>query len=90
MFSLSDTEARGRTYAAARMLAGLNQAELGELAKLSAATVSNVERGEDARRTTTRSIKKALNKHGVVVSFSPRNGIAAVTIRFDSTDDEDD
>ena len=42
--NLSDSEALDRTYAAARMMAGLDQAELANAAGLSAGTISNVER----------------------------------------------
>lgn len=88
-FSLSNTEALGRTYAAARLMAGLDQVGLAQAAGLSAATISNLERGRDTRPDTTRAVRRALSKAGVLVAFSKNNGLASVTISF-ATDEGDD
>ena len=80
--ALSDSEALGRTYAAARMMAGLDQAALANAAGLSAGSVSNVERGRDARPETLRALRQALSREGVLIGFSRNNGLASVTISF--------
>ena len=89
-FNLTIAEARGRTYAAARMLAGLDQAALAVVAKVSAGTVSNVERGREGRPETLRAIRNALTQRGVLVAFSSNNGLASVTISFAANEEEDD
>jgi len=88
--SLSDTEARGRTYAAARMMAGLDQAALANAAGLSGGTISNVERGRDSKRDTLRAIRRALTREGVLLAFSSNNGLASVSISFAADEGEDD
>lgn len=88
--SLSNTEAIGRTYAAARMMAGLDQAALATSAGLSASTVSNVERGKDSKKETLRAIRRALSREGVLIGFSSNNGIASVSISFAADEGEDD
>ena len=88
--NLSNTDALGRTYAAARMMAGLDQAALALEAGLSGGTVSNVERGRDARPETLRALRRALGKKGVLVAFSRNNGLASVSISFATDDGEDD
>jgi transcriptional regulator with XRE-family HTH domain len=88
--SLSNTEALGRTYAAARMMAGLDQAGLATSAGLSAGTISNVERGRDSRSDTLRSIRRALSRAGVLVSFSKNNGVASVAISFATDEGEEE
>ncbi|UCI05239.1 helix-turn-helix domain-containing protein [Mesorhizobium sp. B1-1-8] len=88
--NLSNSEALGRTYAAARMLAGLDQANLAERAGVSAGTVSNVERGRDSKADTIKAIRRALVGEGVLVAFSRNNGLASVTISFASDDEEDE
>ena len=88
--SLSNSEALGRTYAAARMMAGLDQATLATRAGLSAGTVSNVERGRDSRADTLKAIRRALNGEGVLVAFSRNNGLASVSISFATDDQEED
>ena len=80
--SLSNSEALGRTYAAARMMAGLDQGGLATAAGLSAGTISNVERGRDSRAETLRAIRRALSRAGVLVAFSRNNGLASVSISF--------
>lgn len=87
--SLSNSDALGRTYAAARMMAGRDQAALANLAGVSAGTISNVERGRDCKPETLRAIRRALARDGVLVGFSKNNGIASVAISF-ATDEEED
>lgn len=88
--NLSNAEALGRTYAAARMMAGLDQAGLAASAGVSAGTVSNVERGRDSRSETLRAIRRALSRAGVLVSFSKNNGLASVSISFATDEGEED
>jgi len=88
--SLSNSEALGRTYAAARMMAGLDQAGLAHEAGISAGTISNVERGRDSRPETLRSIRRALGREGVLVAFSRNNGLATVSISFASDDSDEE
>jgi len=80
--NLSNAQALGRTYAAARMMAGLDQGSLAVASGLSAGTISNVERGNDARPDTLRFIRQALARDGVLIAFSRNNGLASVTISF--------
>ena len=87
--SLSNSVALGRTYAAARMMAGMDQAELAENSGLSAGTISNVERGRDSKSITLRAIKRTLSANGVLVAFSRNNGLATVTISFAADDGEE-
>ena len=86
---LSSVEALGRAIAAGRMLAGLDQAELATKAGLSAATVSNVERGNDARPDTIKAIRRALRNTRVTICFEPSNGHASATIAFEEPDDDE-
>lgn len=88
--NMSNSEALGRTYAAARMMAGLDQAGLANAAGLSSGTISNVERGRDSRRDTLRAIKRALSREGVLVAFSSNNGLASVSIAFAADEGEED
>jgi transcriptional regulator with XRE-family HTH domain len=88
--SLSNSEALGRTYAAARMMAGLDQGGLATAAGLSAGTISNVERGRDSRAETLRAIRRALSRAGVLVSFSRNNGLASVSISFATDEGEEE
>jgi transcriptional regulator with XRE-family HTH domain len=88
--NLSNPEALGRTYAAARMMAGLDQATLAARAGLSAGTISNVERGRDSKADTLKAIRRALSKEGVLVAFSRNNGLASVSISFATDDQEED
>src|SRR5271154_5741658 len=88
--SLSNTEALGRTYAAARMMAGLGQASLAHAAGISAGTISNVERGRESKPDTLRAVRRALGRKGVLVAFSANNGIATVVISFAADEGEED
>lgn len=88
--SLSNTEAIGRTYAAARMMAGLDQSALATSAGLSASTISNVERGRDSKKDTLRAIRRALSREGVLIAFSPNNGLASVLISFAADEGEEE
>lgn len=88
--NLSNAEARGRTYAAARMMAGLDQGGLAAAAGVSGGTVSNVERGRESRPDTLRAIRQALAREGVLVAFSANNGLASVAISFAVDEEEDE
>ncbi|WP_314963951.1 helix-turn-helix transcriptional regulator [Bradyrhizobium cosmicum] len=88
--NLSNSQALGRTYAAARMMAGLDQGALAAQAGLSAGTISNVERGRDSRPETLKSIRVALNREGVLIAFSRNNGLATVAISFATDDSEEE
>jgi DNA-binding XRE family transcriptional regulator len=88
--NLSNTEALGPTYAAARMMAGLDQAGLVLEAGISSATISNVERGKDSRDSTLKAIRRALVRHGVGINFSKTNGMASVMISFAADEGAED
>jgi transcriptional regulator with XRE-family HTH domain len=88
--SLSNAQALGRTYAAARMMTGLDQASLAHQAGLSAGTISNVERGRDSRPETLRAIRRAIAREGVLIAFSRNNGLATVSISFAADDAEEE
>lgn len=75
--------------AAGRMLAGLDQAGLAEAAGVSASTISNVERGSDARDETIRAIRKALRRSGVTIAIDRQNGLALTAMRFDEPENDD-
>jgi hypothetical protein len=83
--NLSNTEALGRTYAAARMMAGLDQAGLAHSAGL-----SNVERGKDSKEVTLKHIRRALVREGVSLAFSRSNGQACVMICFAADEGDED
>jgi DNA-binding XRE family transcriptional regulator len=88
--NLSNTEALGRTYAAARMMAGLDQAGLAHSAGLSSGTISNVERGKDSKEVTLKHIRRALVREGVSLAFSRSNGQACVMICFAADEGDED
>jgi transcriptional regulator with XRE-family HTH domain len=88
--NLSNAQALGRTYAAARMMAGLDQGSLAVASGLSAGTISNVERGKDSRPDTLKSIRRTLAREGVLVAFSRNNGLASVIISFAADEGEDE
>ena len=87
--NVSNAEALGRTIAAARMMAGMDQASLASAANVSAGTISNVERGRDVKPQTVKAVRTALSRHGVLIGFSANNGLAGVTFSF-ATDEGDD
>jgi transcriptional regulator with XRE-family HTH domain len=88
---LGSREATGRMIAAARMLAGWDQATLGSEAGCSASTVSNVERGSETRDETLKSIRRALRNRGVSMSIDKTNGQILLALIFsENEDDEDD
>ena len=77
-------EATGRMVGAARMLAGLDQTELAQLAGISPATVSNVEAGRtEARAATLKAIRKALKKIGITATHDATNGNISVVTNYD-------
>lgn len=80
---------QGRMVAAGRMLAGLDQAGLAEAAGVSPSTISNVERGSDARDETIRAIRKALRRSGVTIAIDRQNGLALTAMRFDEPENDD-
>lgn len=88
--NLTNSEALGRTYAAARMMAGLDQTTLAVRAGLSSGTVSNVERGRYTKSDTLKAIRRALTKEGVLIAISRNNGLASVSISFSADEEEDD
>jgi transcriptional regulator with XRE-family HTH domain len=88
--SISNSEAMGRTIAAARMMAGLDQAALAEAASVSAGTVSNIERGREVKSESVKSVRNALARHGVLIGFSRNNGLASVSIAFVTDEGEED
>lgn len=90
MVDISAQVATGRAFAAARMLAGFDQAELAELAGFSGSTISNVESGRDAREDTLKAIRKALRRAGVTVTNDKLNGLAVVALRYDEPDGDED
>jgi transcriptional regulator with XRE-family HTH domain len=83
-------EALGRMIEAGRILAGLDQAALGAASGVSASTISNLERGNDARDSTVRSVRKALRKSGVTLSIDKVNGLALAAMTFAEPEDDDD
>jgi transcriptional regulator with XRE-family HTH domain len=80
---------QGRMVAAGRMLAGLDQAGLAEAAGVSPSTISNVERGSDARDETIGAIRKALRRSGVTIAIDRQNGLALTAMRFDEPENDD-
>lgn len=88
--NLSDSQALGRTYAAARMMAGLDQATLAASSGVSAGTISNVERGRDSKPETLKAIRRTLAREGVLVAFSRNNGLASVAISFAADEGEEE
>lgn len=88
--TLDQAEAQGRMIAAGRKLAGLDQAQLATAAGLSPATVSNVERGQEARSETLRALRKALRDSGVALMWDSRNCLVSVTAAFEERDSFED
>lgn len=78
---MGESVATGRAIAAARIFLGLDQAALAALANLSTATISNVERGNNARDETVLAIYKAIRRRGAAITID-RNGFASVQIYF--------
>lgn len=81
--------ALGRAVSAARMLAGWDQATLAAAAGVSGSTISNVERGSDARESTIRSVRRALRKGGITLHIDKTNGTAVIVTNFEQHDDDD-
>lgn len=86
---LSDAEANGRLIAAARVLAGIDQATLADASGVSASTISNVERGRnDARRSTIQNIRRTLGeRYGISLSIDNVNHRIAVATYFEPRDE---
>lgn len=85
---LDNEQAMGRVIAAGRMFAGWDQGELAEKAGVSSSTVSNIERGRIVPRPETlKSLRRALRKKGVTLTFDPANGHIAAAIRFELPED---
>jgi transcriptional regulator with XRE-family HTH domain len=76
--------------AAARMLAGIDQATLGEMAGVSGGTVSNVERGNEVRDETIKAVRKALKLSGISAFIDSVNGKVIVSMSYDDSDNEED
>jgi transcriptional regulator with XRE-family HTH domain len=89
MIAISKDEAQGRVIGAGRMLAGLDQGELGRLAGVSASTVSNIERGRNATPDSIKAVRKALRDRGVNLSFGNDQAIAAISFIDRNADDEE-
>jgi transcriptional regulator with XRE-family HTH domain len=88
--NLSNSVALGRTYAAARMMAGLDQATLAHRSGVSAGTISNVERGRESRPDTLKVIRRTLAREGVFIGFSRNQGMAIVAISFAADEGEEE
>jgi transcriptional regulator with XRE-family HTH domain len=88
MFSISATQAQGRLIAAARIFAGLDQAQLASLAGVSASTVSNVEKGRIATPDSLKALRRALKDQGVNMTFG--NHQASASIAFVDRNSEDE
>lgn len=86
---LDETAANGRLIAAGRMFAGLDQSDLASAAGVSPATISNVERGNEARPDTIKAISRALKDCGVSILLDKKNGMAFASIHFEEPDDDD-
>jgi transcriptional regulator with XRE-family HTH domain len=69
MIAVTREDARGRLVAAARILAGLDQNDLGALAGVSGSTISNLENGHKTMRSTLVAVDRALKGKGVNFSF---------------------
>lgn len=86
---LSDAEANGRLIAAARVLAGIDQATLADASGVSASTISNVERGRnEPRRVTIQSIRRTLSeRYGISLSIDNVNHRISVATYFEPGDE---
>lgn len=88
---LNHWQAQGRVIAAGRMLAGLDQTQLGEKAGVSATTISNIERGvTESRPETVKKVRTALRKEGINLAFNMGTGLLMVATTYAGPDDEDD
>jgi transcriptional regulator with XRE-family HTH domain len=91
MIAITEDQAFGRLVEAGRILAGLDQGELGALAGVSGSTISNIENGHKTTSQTRKSVRRALREKGVNFGLSEDQillGIAFVD-KNKSTDDED-
>ncbi len=75
--------AQGRVVAAARMLAGVDQARLAAMAGLSPSTISNVERGKPGvRPETLRAVRLALEDLGIDLAQNRTTGHHAAATSY--------
>jgi transcriptional regulator with XRE-family HTH domain len=88
MISIPMNQAQGRAIAAARILVGLDQAQLASLAGLSASTVSNVEKGRVATADSVKALRRALRAQGANLIFG--NDQAGASIAFVDRNSEDE
>jgi transcriptional regulator with XRE-family HTH domain len=88
MIALGEDEAYGRYIQAARVLAGLDQNELGALSGVSGSTISNIEHGRNTTATTRRAVRRALQEQGVNLMFG--NDQIMVGIAFVDRNQESD
>jgi len=70
-------------------MAGLDQDQLARRSGVSAATISNIERGNGGRDETISSIRSALRKSGVSVLWDTKNGLASVSLVYEKPDSEE-
>ena len=87
--SINRSIAIGRLIASGRMMAGLDQSELAALAKCSPSTVSNVERGLDARADTIKSLRLALKKLGVATNHDSSNQYLSIFLTYEEEEDDE-
>jgi transcriptional regulator with XRE-family HTH domain len=82
-------EEQGVLIASARVMAGLTQKELGELADVSAATISKIERGEvKAHRDTIKQIRAVLKERFEIThTYDSANHVILATRKFQPLDD---
>jgi hypothetical protein len=85
--SLTNAEAPGRTYAAARMMAGLDH---GCCRRWCLGCHRLKCRAGSGRPTRTIKAIKALARQGVLVSFSSNTGLASVAISFAADEEEEE
>ena len=89
MVSISKNEALGRLVGAGRIFAGLDQAELGALAGVSASTVSNIEKGRTSTQASIKSVRAALREKGVNLSFGNNQAGASICFVDRNAEEED-
>jgi transcriptional regulator with XRE-family HTH domain len=78
VIKMSEQQARGRHFHAGRILAGLDQQELGTIAGVSAGTISNIEQGKKSTDDSIKAVKRALRLRGVNLNFGNNQAGASV------------